>query len=202
MRKSRLFSLLCAFWPGAGEMYLGLMKRGIGIMILFWFALAIGATMFPWIIFIMPVLWFYSFFDTLTLRNLDYYALTELQERDEFFFQELLGGRFTLGDMVGKYHVALGIGLICAGLLSIYNRLLHWFWRNDILPLWLADFLDYLPSLLLSFAVIAVARREHPTMVTLTLLTIACVIPFLVLFAGTIGIFIVVLYFIFSLFRR
>ncbi len=144
MRKSRLFSLLCAFWPGAGEMYLGLMKRGIGIMILFWFALAIGATMFPWIIFIMPVLWFYSFFDTLTLRNLDYYALTELQERDEFFFQELLGGRFTLGDMVGKYHVALGIGLICAGLLSIYNRLLHWFWRNDILPLWLADFLDYL----------------------------------------------------------
>ena len=99
MRKSRLFSLLCAFWPGAGEMYLGLMKRGIGIMILFWFALAIGATMFPWIIFIMPVLWFYSFFDTLTLRNLDYYALTELQERDEFFFQELLGGRFTLGDM-------------------------------------------------------------------------------------------------------
>lgn len=54
----------------------------------------------------------------------------------------------------------------------------------------------------LSFAVIAVARREHPTMVTLTLLTIACVIPFLVLFAGTIGIFIVVLYFIFSLFRR
>ena len=155
MRKSRLFSLLCAFWPGAGEMYLGLMKRGIGIMILFWFALAIGATMFPWIIFIMPVLWFYSFFDTLTLRNLDYYALTELQERDEFFFQELLGGRFTLGDMVGKYHVALGIGLICAGLLGIYNRLLHWFWRNDILPLWLADFLDYLPSLLLSFAVIA-----------------------------------------------
>ncbi len=143
MRKSRLFSLLCAFWPGAGEMYLGLMKRGIGIMILFWFALAIGATMFPWIIFIMPVLWFYSFFDTLTLRNLDYYALTELQERDEFFFQELLGGRFTLGDMVGKYHVALGIGLICAGLLSIYNRLLHWFWRNDILPLWLGDFLDY-----------------------------------------------------------
>ena len=51
--------------------------------------------------------------------------------------------------------MALGIGLICAGLLSIYNRLLHWFWRNDILPLWLADFLDYLPSLLLSFAVIA-----------------------------------------------
>ena len=54
----------------------------------------------------------------------------------------------------------------------------------------------------LSFTVIAIARREHPTMVTLTLLTIACVIPFLVLFAGTIGIFIIVLYFIFSLFRR
>ena len=36
MRKSRLFSLLCAFWPGAGEMYLGLMKRGLAIMVIFW----------------------------------------------------------------------------------------------------------------------------------------------------------------------
>ena len=134
MRKSRLFSLLCAFWPGAGEMYLGLMQRGLAIMMVFWLAFAIGATMFPWIVFIMPVLWFYSFFDTLTLRNLDYYALTELQERDEFFFQELLGGRFTLGDVVGKYHVALGIGLICAGLLSIYNRLLHWFGATTSSP--------------------------------------------------------------------
>ena len=36
MKKSRFFSLLCAFWPGAGEMYLGLMKRGLGIMLAFW----------------------------------------------------------------------------------------------------------------------------------------------------------------------
>lgn len=156
MRKSRLFSLLCAFWPGAGEMYLGLMKRGIGIMTLFWLVFAIGASgIFPWIIFILPVLWFYSFFDTLTLRNLDYYALTELQEKDEYFFQDLLGGKLTLGDAVEKYHVLLGAGLIFAGVLSLYNRLVRWFWRSHLIPQWVYDFLDYLPSLVLSFAVIA-----------------------------------------------
>ena len=78
MKKSRLFSLLCAFWPGAGEMYLGLMKRGLAIMVIFWGAIAIMSTIgLEMLLFALPVLWFYSFFDTLTLRNLDYYALTE-----------------------------------------------------------------------------------------------------------------------------
>ena len=88
MKKSRLFSLLCACWPGAGEMYLGLMNRGLAIMLLFWGIIAVGAFGFVIPMFLLPVIWFYSFFDTLTLRNLDYYALTELQERDEYFFRD------------------------------------------------------------------------------------------------------------------
>lgn len=156
MKKSRLFSLLCAFWPGAGEMYLGLMNRGLAIMILFWIAFGIGAVgIIPVLIFLMPVLWFYSFFDTLTLRNLDYYALSELQERDEYFFQDLMGGRYNLGELVNKYHVVLGAVLIGSGAYTLYTRLRRWLWRSDFIPQWAYDLLDYLPSVLLSFAVIA-----------------------------------------------
>lgn len=154
MKKSRLFSLLCAFWPGAGEMYLGLMKRGLGIMILFWLVFAIGATVFPWLIFILPVLWFYSFFDTLTLRNLDYYALTELQEKDDFFFQDLLGDS-DVRMIMTKHHVLIGAGLVLLGIVMIWKRLVRSFWFADIIPDWAYGLLRTLPSLVLSFGIIA-----------------------------------------------
>ncbi|MCI8652669.1 MAG: hypothetical protein HFF11_03115 [Angelakisella sp.] len=155
MRKSRLFSLLCACWPGAGEMYLGLMNRGVAIMLLFWGVVVIGATGFPPPMFILPVLWFYSFFDTLTLRNLDYYALTELQERDEYFFEDLMGGKYSLPEVVEKYRLLIGLGLILAGGYTLYEKVVRFLWRSDILPGWLYSLLDNLPNMLLSFGIIA-----------------------------------------------
>ena len=155
MRKSRLFSLLCACWPGAGEMYLGLMNRGVAIMLLFWGVVVIGATGFPPPMFILPVLWFYSFFDTLTLRNLDYYALTELQERDEYFFEDLMGGKYSLPEVVEKYRLLIGLGLILAGGYTLYEKVVRFLWRSDILPGWLYSLFDNLPNMLLSFGIIA-----------------------------------------------
>lgn len=156
MRKSRLFSLLCAFWPGAGEMYLGLMKRGLAIMMTFWGVIAVSAGLgINFIIFALPILWFYSFFDTLTLRNLDYYALVELQEKDEFFFQELLGGEKNLPKMAGKYHVWLGAGFILAGLLLLYTRLNRFLYRMDVIPSWMHSLLRELPVAAVAFVIIA-----------------------------------------------
>ena len=56
MKKSRLFSLLCACWPGAGEMYLGLMNRGLAIMLLFWGIIAVGAFGFVIPMFLLTVI--------------------------------------------------------------------------------------------------------------------------------------------------
>lgn len=155
MKKSRLFSLLCACWPGAGEMYLGLMNRGLAIMLLFWGIVAVGVLGFSVIIFILPVIWFYSFFDTLTLRNLDYYALTELQEQDEYFFRDLMGDKYDLPGAVRKYHLFFGLALIVCGGFFLYDRLVRWVWRYDIIPDWLYSFLDQIPGMLVSFGVIA-----------------------------------------------
>ena len=35
MRKSRILTFLFALWPGAGQMYLGYMKRGVSLMGIF-----------------------------------------------------------------------------------------------------------------------------------------------------------------------
>lgn len=156
MRKSRLFSLLCAFWPGAGEMYMGLMKRGLAIMLIFWGAIAImSAIGLEMLLFLLPVLWFYSFFDTLTLRSLDYYALTELQEKDDFFFQDLLGGERSLPATMQRNHILVGAGLIVLGAVMLYTRLIRSFYFGDFIPEWLYKFLRALPSMAVSFGIIA-----------------------------------------------
>lgn len=155
MRKSRLFSLLCAFWPGAGEMYLGLMKRGLAIMVLFWGDIALMSVLgIEVLLFVLPVLWFYSFFDTLTLRSLDYYALTELQEKDDFFFQDLFGDN-AARTAVQKYHVLIGGGLIALGVLLLWQRLIRFFWFADIIPEVVYQVFKALPSMALSFGIIA-----------------------------------------------
>jgi len=156
MRKSRLFSLLCAFWPGAGEMYLGLMKRGLAIMLVFWGTIALmSAFTLEILLFILPVLWFYSFFDTLTLRGLDYYALTELQEKDDFFFQDLLGGEHTISTAVQKYHLWFGIGFIFLGAAMLYTKLTRSLYFGELIPDWVYNILRALPSMAVSFAIIA-----------------------------------------------
>ena len=156
MKKSRLFSLLCAFWPGDGEMYLGLMKRGLAIMVVFWGAIAIMSTIgLEMLLFALPVLWFYSFFDTLTLRNLDYYALTELQENDDYFFQDILGGGHGLPGAVQRYHVAIGGGLVVLGGLMLYRKLVHYLYFDLKAPAVVYDTLRALPSMVLSFGIIA-----------------------------------------------
>ncbi|CAM3284601.1 MULTISPECIES: multi-tm2 domain protein [Saccharibacillus] len=64
--KSRTMGLLLAIVPGAAHMYLGLMKRGAQLMILFFGSIYIldvlGLSIF---LFLVPLIWFYAFFDAL-----------------------------------------------------------------------------------------------------------------------------------------
>ena len=79
-RKKRGFWTFCfSLIPGAGEMYLGFMKRGVSMMCLFlgWFAFC-GVTGFSIGMCLLPVMWFYSFFQVHNLVSLP----------DEEFYQQ------------------------------------------------------------------------------------------------------------------
>ena len=68
MKKSSFLTFCFSFIPGAGAMYLGYMKRGLGLITLF--CLSIMATaVIPLCGFAIPVIWMYSFFDTYNLRS-------------------------------------------------------------------------------------------------------------------------------------
>jgi len=68
MKESNKKAIALAFSivPGAGHMYLGYQKKGLIMMTAFFFVLFfIGWTNLNMFLFVLPVLWFYSFFDAL-----------------------------------------------------------------------------------------------------------------------------------------
>ncbi|WP_249344785.1 multi-tm2 domain protein [Paenibacillus sp. Marseille-Q4541] len=69
-KRSKVIATLLAAFPGAGQMYLGLQKRGLQLMLLFFGSIYIldllNLSLF---LFLIPIIWFYSFFDGLQLSS-------------------------------------------------------------------------------------------------------------------------------------
>ena len=84
-KKNKILFFLFSLIPGAAHMYIGLVKRGLVIML----ALVAGAGLAmmadtPAFLLVLPVLWFYSFFDTWNKYHLPEEKLTKVQ--DDFLF--------------------------------------------------------------------------------------------------------------------
>lgn len=65
-KKSKSIATLLSIFPGAGHLYLGLQRRGIQLMAAFLFSIYILDVLRLGIfLFLVPIIWFYSFFDGL-----------------------------------------------------------------------------------------------------------------------------------------
>ena len=98
-RKSRFWTFICSLIPGAGEMYLGFLREGVSIMTLCAVLLACDSWLglYP-AAYGLPILWFYSFFDTHNKAGLpdeEFYALEDgyLFHLDQIFTSKWLEGR-------------------------------------------------------------------------------------------------------------
>lgn len=67
-KKGKVIATFLSIVPGAGHMYLGLQKRGLQLMIAFFACIYIlDVLRLSLFLFLVPILWFYSFFDALQL---------------------------------------------------------------------------------------------------------------------------------------
>jgi len=65
-RKSKTLATVLSIFPGAGHMYLGLQKRGLQLMAAFLLGIYIlDILRLSLFLFLIPIIWFYSFFDAL-----------------------------------------------------------------------------------------------------------------------------------------
>ena len=84
MERNKFLVFCFAFVPGAGQMYLGMMKKGLVIMGAFWAVIAIAVMLNLGVLFVfLPIIWFYAFFDT--FNSARYHADQRLQMDYKFW---------------------------------------------------------------------------------------------------------------------
>lgn len=123
-KKNKLITFFISLIPGAGEMYLGFYKMGGSIMALFFVGIALFGSLFPPLIYLLPVLWFYSFFHTHNLNSMsdeEFYAL-----EDDYLFQMQPEDirRWAL-----KNRKPVAFVLIFVGVSIIWNHVWSAFWK-------------------------------------------------------------------------
>lgn len=118
MMKNGVLTFLCAFVPGAGQMYQGYMKRGLSLLLLL-FAAFFAGNLFNVFMVLMLVVWMYSFFDTFNLRAQiaagtapadDYLVHFDAKDRQMVRF-------------LTSSHKLVGWGLIAVGVIIFYNNI-------------------------------------------------------------------------------
>ena len=153
MRKNKFLTFLFSLIPGAGQMYLGFMKRGVSLMLLFTVVIAIAAGFYlSFLTILLPVIWFYAFFDAMNLSSLPFDQLKMVQ--DDFLFGLSAPSSGKWKTLLQKRHILIGVICILGGFYLLIN--------NFVRPL-LWEFFDYsvvrsifngIPTILVGVAII------------------------------------------------
>lgn len=154
-KKNGFWTFVFSLLPGAGEMYMGFMKQGITLMGAFFLLIFLASwlNMGP-LLFVLPVLWCYSFFHVHNLRGLsdeEFYAI----EDDYLFHLDRVMPKNMNMDKKSKNLLALILIVIGAAMLwKNLNALIRW-----ILPSYLRDWYwtmaDMLPQIIVAGLLIA-----------------------------------------------
>jgi len=156
-KRSKFWTIVFAFLPGAGHMYNGFMKLGVSFMGLFFGVWMVASVMnIGPIVFLALIIWFYAFFDCINRI---------FQDDDEFYTQEdhYLLTKEQLEKMnIHIFHernLLLGIVLIVIGIYALWNNvILHIISVYDILPpqayAALVNFGSLLPQLIVGALII------------------------------------------------
>ena len=116
-RKNKVIAISLSIFPGAGHLYLGLQKRGLQLMAGFLVIIYIMDSMrLSLFLFLLPLLWFYAFFDALHYTSkYEYEKLVDKPILSQIVpYQRWLGIAFLL---VGVYYL---LDRVAAELISRY----------------------------------------------------------------------------------
>ena len=145
-KKNRFLTFLCSLVPGAGEMYMGFMKMGLSLLIIFMATIVLAAfTEISELIFVAIVIWIYSFFHANNLAG--------MPDKD---FQEL-EDKYIPGSLE-EQPLSRNLQKLIAGLLIFFGIILlgESFIRMmpDFLREYLSPILRYLPRIVVAFILI------------------------------------------------
>ncbi|MCH1624656.1 hypothetical protein [Fredinandcohnia quinoae] len=108
-KKSKTLATVLSIFPGAGHMYLGLQKRGLQLMAAFLFGIYIlDSLRLSLFMFLIPIIWFYSFFD----------ALQKVSKHGEEELEDIPVISYFM-----NHQKWIGIGLLALGLYYMFDSI-------------------------------------------------------------------------------
>lgn len=121
-KKSGFLTFCFSLVPGAGEMYMGFMKQGVSIMAAFWLLIFLAAFLnIGPVLFILPILWCYSFFNVHNIRGMsdeEFYAL-----EDDYAFHI---DKFLPIGINQKHNTVFAAALIILGVMVLWNNMMNY----------------------------------------------------------------------------
>lgn len=156
MMKNGILTFLFAFFPGAGQMYQGYMKRGLSLVTMFCL-LCMGFFLGP-LGLASLIVWMYSFFDTFNLRA---QLSTDTAPEDDYLIHLDPEDR-RMRQLLKESHKLLGWALITLGVMVFYQSVImqtlgELFWKlgkNSAVFSALYRVLDSLPEVVVCAALV------------------------------------------------
>jgi len=121
--KSKLLTFGFSLLPGAGHMYMGFMKMGLSLMAAFFFLIFLSSwlSIGP-LLFVLPLIWFYSFFDCMNKRYSTEEEFLLLEDNYLFSLDEL--AKIDKG-IFRKHSLVSGVLLVILGIYLIWINTMH-----------------------------------------------------------------------------
>lgn len=117
-KKNRFLTFCFSLLPGAGEMYMGFMKMGLSLMMVFFGLIWIpDLLMMSEISLVAIVVWFYGFFHANHLAALSDEEFAQVEDTYLLSMDLLTGGK----DFARKYHKWVAVFLILGGISLLWN---------------------------------------------------------------------------------
>lgn len=122
-KKNSFWTFVCAFIPGAGEMYMGFMKSGVSILGIFMLSIFIPSffNAEDYFIIVAASIWAFAFFHA---RNVAYMSDEDFMEyEDKWIWDEMTGNNPTaITNRIGQKRIA--IIYIVFGVAVLWNMVL------------------------------------------------------------------------------
>lgn len=160
-KKSRFLTFVFSMLPGAGHMYIGFMKIGISLMSVFFFLIFLSSWLdIGPLLFIAPLIWFYSFFDCANRASLDDDKLLLLLLEDKYLFS--IDKLIKLDkNILKKRRLAAGVLLLFLGVYLVADNIMHILepYIPHQLYYIIYDFLRQAPKLIIGVLIVAFGVR-------------------------------------------
>ncbi len=167
VQKRGIFNFLCAFLPGASEMYMGFTKMGFSMMSVFMISFGLIAFFdLSDLFLVVPFLmWFYGFFHARNLTTCNPELFVNIQ--DDYFWNELVDGK---GLKIGSGNVrTIGAWVMILGGIAIiwdlvWNPISEYIQEalsmtNNPVAEYILHLLSSLPKLVIAVAIIIVGIK-------------------------------------------